>query len=106
MKKGHLKKSKHPVATRRQDGEDVAVVQKRFRSYKEPKYRNFDELEDDFRPRRRIDVNYPYSQYEYAKPKPAVSPIDPYLTPSAEPGDSFYPVPKVKSYPSSSYGPR
>ncbi|GIX76948.1 hypothetical protein CDAR_539471 [Caerostris darwini] len=99
------KKYKAPFATRRSgfDSEENTSSEKRLKYYREPKYRNFDELESVFRPRR-IDINSPYSSYGYAsKPssRPPVSPRDPYLSPSGEPSDSFYPVPvkKVKSYP-------
>lgn len=106
VKKSHLKKGKIIYASRRQDSDDTSV-EKHFRNYVQPKYRNNDELEKDFQPRR-MDIDIPYSQYSYPRPsrsrKYQLSPIDPYLTPSAGPGDSFYPVPKVKTYPSSSYG--
>ncbi|GFU29845.1 uncharacterized protein NPIL_288131 [Nephila pilipes] len=104
FKKASSKKYKTPVtygATRRLgfDDENESSTEKRFRTYREPKYRNFDELESMFRPRR-IDLSSPYSTFSL-KPsrRPPVSPRDPYLSPSDEPTDSFYPtVPKVKSY--------
>lgn len=105
VKKGHLKKGKIIYASRRQDADDTSV-EKQVRNYVQPKYRNNDELEKDFQPR--MDIDIPYSQYSYPRPsrsrKHHLSPIDPYLTPSAGHGDSFYPVPKVKTYPSTMYG--
>lgn len=83
-------------------------MERRFRSYKEPKYRNFAELESRFRPRR-IELRYDSDEYDYSPKsyrRPSVSPRDPYLSPGDAPSDGFYPtVPKVKSYPSS-YGQR
>ncbi|KFM70073.1 hypothetical protein X975_27040, partial [Stegodyphus mimosarum] len=108
-KKNSHKKHKIPYtygATRRQsyDEEAESSAEKGYRSYREPKYRNFDELESMFMPRR-MDIGGRYSQYDYSprdSNTPLVSPRDPYLSPTDEPTDSFYPVPKVKSY-SSTY---
>ncbi|GFR04751.1 uncharacterized protein TNCT_128211 [Trichonephila clavata] len=111
FKKASSKKYKTPLsygATRRlgfDDGNESSV-EKRLKSYREPKYRNFDELESMFRPRR-MDLSSPYSSFS-VKPsrRPPVSPRDPYLSPSDEPSDSFYPtIPKMKSY-SSPYSHR
>ncbi|PRD36692.1 UNVERIFIED_CONTAM: hypothetical protein NCL1_07796 [Trichonephila clavipes] len=111
FKKASPKKYKTPVsygATRRlgfDDGNESSA-EKRLKSYREPKYRNLDELESMFRPRR-MDLSSPYSSFSL-KPsrRPLVSPRDPYLSPSDEPSDSFYPtIPKMKGY-SSPYSHR
>ncbi|KAG8201729.1 hypothetical protein JTE90_012790 [Oedothorax gibbosus] len=103
LKKSSLKKYKAPFsyeAARRQgfDGSE-GPIEKRFRAYKEPKYRNFDELESKFLPRRIDYYPDPYG-YEYVPKsarRPPVSPRDPYM--SNGHADGFYPtVPKVKSY--------
>ncbi|XP_054718176.1 uncharacterized protein LOC129227613 [Uloborus diversus] len=100
------KKTKVPYtygATRRQSYDEDSSSERTFQGYREPKYRNFDELETRFMPRR-VDYSVPYSEYAYPKSRrPVVSPRDPYLTPSTVKTDTFYP--KVNSYPST-YGKR
>ncbi|GIY36036.1 hypothetical protein CEXT_192121 [Caerostris extrusa] len=101
------KKYKAPFATRRSgfDSEEDTSSEKRLKYYREPKYRNFDELESVFRPRR-IDINSPYSSYGYPTPYSSEVPSygagkyeDPYDDVSAEYGKSGYSGPS--SYPSS-----
>ncbi|GBN24766.1 hypothetical protein AVEN_272334-1, partial [Araneus ventricosus] len=90
-------------ATRRLgfDSDEESSAEKKIFNYRIPKYRNYDELESVYRPRR-VDVSSPYSTFSYtpkSSRRPPVSPRDPYLSPSDEPSDSFYPsVPKMKSY--------
>ncbi|XP_042900488.1 uncharacterized protein [Parasteatoda tepidariorum] len=103
-KKSNEKKRKIPYrygAIRRQGYQDKTDTDEhKARRYKEPKYRNFDELESKFKPRR-IDYEAPYSEYYVPSKssKPKVSQRDPYLSPSSkEPIDTFYPISKTRSY--------
>ncbi|XP_055939058.1 DNA-directed RNA polymerase II subunit rpb1-like isoform X2 [Argiope bruennichi] len=107
------KKYKSPFsfgATRRLgfDSDEETSTEKKIFNYRTPKYRNYDELESVYQPRR-VDISSPYSSFSYtpkSSRRPPVSPRDPYLSPSHEPSDTFYPsVPKVKSY-GSSYSDR
>lgn len=83
-----------------------------YGSYKEPNYRNLYDLEE-YSPRRMYyESAGPYSRPSFSfpspKPRPKVSPRDPYLSPSAEPIDGFYPKVKHNGFSTSysGYGKR
>lgn len=83
-----------------------------YSSYKEPNYRNLYDL-DEYSPRRMYyESSGPYSRPSFnfpsPKPRPIVSPRDPYLSPSDEPIDGFYPKVKNNGFSTSysTYGKR